>query len=58
MTNQTARYLYDQNVVIQERDRNNLQIVSYTRGLDLSGSFQDDGGIGGFIARTDDLLGS
>jgi RHS repeat-associated protein len=45
--------VYDGNVVIQERDANNVPVVSYTRGKDLSGSFQGAGGIGGLLGRTD-----
>jgi RHS repeat-associated protein len=40
-------------LVVQERDGNNLALVSYTRGNDLSGSRQGAGGIGGLLARTD-----
>ena len=63
------RYVYDGNVVIQERDGNNVPLVTYTRGADLSGGFpglragrdagdlggrfQGAGGIGGLLARTD-----
>ncbi len=46
-------YVYDGNVVVQERDTNNLPLVSYTRGNDLSGSMQGAGGIGGLLGRTD-----
>jgi RHS repeat-associated protein len=51
---QTAEvhYIYDGNLVIQERDANNLPTVSYTRGTDLSGSFQGAGGLGGLLARS------
>jgi RHS repeat-associated protein len=45
-------YIYDGNLVIQERDGNNLPQVTYTRGTDLSGSLQGAGGIGGLLART------
>src|ERR1019366_6092991 len=45
-------YLYDGMRVIQERDTNNTPLVSYTRGLDLSGSLQGAGGIGGLLARS------
>jgi RHS repeat-associated protein len=38
--------------VIQERDTNNTPLVSYTRGLDLSGSLEGAGGIGGLLARS------
>jgi RHS repeat-associated protein len=45
-------YVYDGNLVIQERDSNNLPAVTYTRGKDLSGSLEGAGGIGGLLART------
>jgi RHS repeat-associated protein len=48
-----VHYIYDGNVVIQERDVNNLPKVTYTRGNDLSGSLQGAGGIGGLLARSD-----
>ena len=69
VTNSTVRYVYDGNVVIQERDGNNVPLVTYTRGADLSGGFpglragrdagdlrgrfQGAGRIGGLLARTD-----
>ena len=53
VTNQIVRYVYDGNLVIQERDGNNLPLVTYTRGRDLSGSLEGAGGIGGLLARTD-----
>jgi RHS repeat-associated protein len=47
-------YIYDGNLVIQERDGSNLPQVTYTRGNDLSGNLQGvGGGIGGLLARTD-----
>jgi hypothetical protein len=46
-------YVYDGNLVIQERDVNNLPTTTYTRGKDLSGSLEGAGGIGGLLARTD-----
>ena len=52
LTNE-AHYIYDGNLVIQERDYNNLAQVTYTRGKDLSGSLEGAGGIGGLLARTD-----
>jgi RHS repeat-associated protein len=55
LTNE-VRYIYDGNLVIQERGTNNLPLVSYTRGSDLSGSLQGAGGIGGLLARTDHHL--
>ncbi len=48
-----CRYIYDGNLIIQERNAQNISLVSYTRGKDLSGSFQGAGGIGGMLARTD-----
>ena len=45
-------YIYDGNSVIQERDGNNLPLVTYTRGNDLSGTLQSAGGVGGLLART------
>ena len=41
--------------VIQERDGSNWPQVSYTRGTDLSGSFEGAGGIGGLLARSHDF---
>ena len=43
--NSETRYVYDGSLVVQERDRNNLPTVTYTRGLDLSGTRQGAGGI-------------
>ncbi len=37
----------------QEQDASGNVLVTYTRGLDLSGTFQGAGGIGGLLARTD-----
>jgi RHS repeat-associated protein len=48
-----VRYVYDGNLVIQERDGGNHPTVTYTRGKDLSGSMEGAGGIGGLLARTD-----
>ena len=52
MLSTETRYLYDGMRVIQERDSSNSIQVSYTRGPDLSGSFEGAGGIGGLLART------
>jgi RHS repeat-associated protein len=52
VTNQTVRYVYDGRLVLQERDGNNNPQVTYTRGLDLSGTREGAGGIGGLLART------
>jgi RHS repeat-associated protein len=51
-----VHYIYDGNVVIQERDANNLPQVTYTRGKDLNGAGRRAGGIGGLLARTDNRL--
>jgi RHS repeat-associated protein len=48
-----VRYVYDGRLILQERDGNNLPLVTYTRGVDLSGSREGAGGIGGLLARTD-----
>jgi RHS repeat-associated protein len=51
-----VHYIYDGNLVIQERNANNLPMATYTRGNDLSGTLQGAGGIGGLLARTDNSL--
>jgi RHS repeat-associated protein len=48
-----THYIYDGWLVIQERNGANAVQVTYTRGLDLSGTLQYAGGIGGLLARTD-----
>jgi len=48
----TTRYLYDGMRVLQERNAINAPLVTYTRGLDLAGSWEKAGGIGGLLART------
>jgi RHS repeat-associated protein len=48
-----VHYVYDGNLIIQDRDSNNVPLVTYTRGLDLSASLHGAGGIGGLLARTD-----
>ena len=47
-------YIYDGRRVIQERNvlGTGLPTASYTRGLDLSGSLEGAGGIGGLLARS------
>jgi RHS repeat-associated protein len=52
LTNE-IHFVYDGNLVVQERNAANLPQVTYTRGNDLSGSLQGAGGIGGLLARTD-----
>jgi RHS repeat-associated protein len=51
-TNET-RYVCLGRNPIQERNSANYPTVTYTRGLDLSGTFDGAGGIGGLLARTD-----
>ncbi len=46
----TTYYVYDGMRVIQERTTS--PTVSYTRGVDLSGTLQGAGGIGGLLARS------
>ncbi len=48
-----VHYVYDGMTVLQERNSNNVPVVTYTRGTDLSGTPQGAGGIGGLLARTD-----
>ena len=48
-----TRYVCDGYLPVQERDANGNVLVTYTRGLDLSGTFGGAGGIGGLLARTD-----
>jgi RHS repeat-associated protein len=50
-TNQVY-YVYDGNLVIQERNVNNLPMATYTRGKDLSGTLEGAGGIGGLLSMT------
>jgi RHS repeat-associated protein len=52
LTNET-RYVYDGLLILQERDGDNIPTITYTRGLDLSGSLQGAGGIGGLLALSD-----
>ena len=55
-----VRYLYDGNLVVQERHYDGAvptsypqRVVTYTRGTDLSGGWQGAGGIGGLLARSE-----
>jgi len=48
-TNET-RFIYDGVLPIQHRDANDIPTLTLTRGLDLSGSFQGAGGVGGVLA--------
>jgi RHS repeat-associated protein len=45
-------YVYDDKVVIQERNINNLPTRTYVRGLDLTASLDGAGGIGGLLSMT------
>jgi RHS repeat-associated protein len=47
-----VHFIYDGNVVVEERNANNVPLASYTRGNDVSGTLQGAGGIGGLLART------
>jgi RHS repeat-associated protein len=47
-----VHYIYDGNLVIQERDASNLPVVTYSRGNDFSGGLQGAGRIGGLLARS------
>ena len=53
--NQRAKpdYVCDGYLPVQERDASGNVLVTYTRGLDLTGTFGGAGGIGGLLARTD-----
>jgi len=48
-----VRYVCDGLLVLQERDSNNIPLLTYTRGLDFSGGLQSAGGIGGLLALSD-----
>ena len=57
-----VKYVYDGMLVIQERHVDNplstipyQPVITYTRGNDLSGSLQGAGGIGGLLARTENV---
>ena len=47
------RFIYDGWLLVQVRDASNNVLVTYTRGLDLTGTRTGAGGIGGLLARTD-----
>jgi RHS repeat-associated protein len=60
-----VRYIYDGNLVLQERwfdpqlsTPNPQQLVTYTRGQDLSHTLEGAGGIGGLLARSSSTLSS
>src|SRR5665213_2675325 len=52
LTNE-IHYVYDGMLTVQERDTNNIVLVTYTRGMDLSTTRHGAGGIGGLLARSD-----
>jgi len=47
-----TRYVYHGRLVVQERAASNTPTASYTRGVDLSGTMEGAGGIGGLLARS------
>ncbi len=49
----TRRYIYDDWSLLDELDGNNALVRSYIWGLDLSGSLQGAGGVGGLLAEVD-----
>jgi len=53
-----VHFLFDGLQIVQERDSSNIPQVTYTHGLDLSGTLSGAGGIGGLLARTDTTNGS
>jgi len=53
-----TRYVYDGRRVVQERNSGNAPTVNYVRGLDLSGSMEGAGGIGGLLARSTGYQGA
>lgn len=48
-----TRYIYDGFRVVQERDGSNTPLATYARGLDLSGTLEGTGGIGGLLSMSD-----
>jgi RHS repeat-associated protein len=46
-------YIWDGNVILQIRNSNNVPVLAFTRGQDLSGTLQGAGGIGGMLAMTE-----
>jgi hypothetical protein len=55
-----VHYIYDGNLVVQERQFDGgsptvfpQRLISYTRGIDLGGSREAAGGLGGLLARTE-----
>ena len=48
----TNRYVWDGNVLLAVLDHTNGVVMSFVRGLDLSGTIQGAGGVGGVLAVT------
>lgn len=55
ITNQVVDYVYDGNLVIQERNANNLPTGAYSHGSDFSGTIEGAAGIGGLLAMSTPL---
>ncbi len=53
-----ARYVYDGRRMVQELNQFNVPRVTYVRGVDLSGTLEGAGGIGGLLARVDHVNGT
>ncbi len=51
-------YYYDGMLLLQERSTPTIPLVTYARGLDLSGTLDGAGGIGGLLARYRHATGS
>ncbi len=56
--NLQVEYVYDGNVVVQERWGGDEPWVNYTRGLDVSGTWQGAGGVGGLLAWSQKISGA
>ncbi len=53
METNEIHYIWDGNVLLQTRNSNNVPVLTFTRGQDLSDSLQGAGGIGGLLAMTE-----
>ena len=56
--NLQVEYVYDGNVVVQERWGGDEPWINYTRGLDVSGTWQGAGGVGGLLAWSQKISGA
>lgn len=54
LTNE-VHYIYSGSLVVQERDELNIPSTTYTRGVDLSAGLEEAGGIGGLLARSQNV---